>query len=251
MFGLIDLSLLLIAFHSATFTIPWLCWDQATNNFISQAGDMITTGVPNDMLWFLNPIVLVAFIPLFEEMVFPFLRARGFKLPQLTRIFVGFVILTVSMAYVSGLQALIYSRGPCYDHPRACSGSPNGSVPNNISAFAQVPVYVLQSIAEIFSQITVTEYAYSQAPAEMRSMMQAIGQSFGALAAALGVAIGPVSKDPWLVTLYACMAGVMALTSVIFWWFFLQREEKDGEASTSLVSGPASASAAETRELES
>lgn len=209
---------------------------------------MNTIGVPNDMLYFLNPIVLVIFIPCFEEVVFPFLRARGAKLPQLSRICVGFIILTLSMAYVAGLQALIYSRGPCYEHPRACPGSPNGALPNDISAFAQIPVYVLQSIAEIFSQITATEYAYSQAPVDMRSLMQAIAQSFGALAAVLGVAIAPVSRDPWLTTLYACMAAAMAVTCAMFWFFFMRRKEQDSETVASLVLGPALGPAAESRE---
>ncbi|KAG8167234.1 hypothetical protein KVR01_002923 [Diaporthe batatas] len=229
----------------ATFTIAWLCWDQAENNFISQAGQMNTIGVPNDMLYFLNPIVLVLFIPLFEELIFPFVRGRGVKLLPLTRIFIGFVILSLSMAYAAGLQAIIYSRGPCYDHPRTCSGSPDGKVPNDISAFAQVPLYVLQSIAEIFSQITATEYAYSQAPVDMRSIMQAISQSFGALAAALGVAIAPVSRDPWLVILYGSMAGAMAVTSLIFWFFFMRGKDDDGETNASLISRPASAGTAE------
>lgn len=198
---------------------------------------MNTIGVPNDMLYFLNPIVLVIFIPCFEEMVFPFLRAKGVKLLQLTRICVGFIILTLSMAYVAGLQALIYSRGPCYDHPRACPDSPNGALPNDVSAFVQMPVYVLQSIAEIFSQITATEYAYSQAPVDMRSMMQAIAQSFGALAAVLGVAIAPVSRDPWLVTLYGCMAAAMAVTCAMFWFLFMRRKEQNKETVAPLVSG--------------
>ncbi|KAI3392481.1 hypothetical protein diail_5645 [Diaporthe ilicicola] len=232
----------------STFTIAWLCWDQGENNLISQAGQMNTIGVPNDMIYFLNPVVLVIFIPCFEEIVFPFLRSRGAKLPQLSRIFVGFIILAISMAYVAGLQALIYSRGPCYERPRACPDSPNGTLPNNVSAFAQIPVYVLQSIAEIFSQITATEYAYSQAPVDMRSLMQAIAQSFGALAAVLGVAIAPVSRDPWLTTLYACMAAAMAVTCAIFWFLFMRREEQKTEIVASLDLGPTLGSAAESRE---
>lgn len=186
---------------------------------------MNTTGVPNDMLYFLNPIVLIIFIPVFEELVFPFLRARGAKLDPLTRIFIGFIILTGSMVYVAGLQAAIYSRGPCYDHPLACPDSENGTRPNDISAFAQVPVYILQSVAEIFSQIAATEYAFSQAPANMKSTMQAVAQSFGAVAAILGVAIAPVSRDPLLVILYACIAGAMAVTTVVFWFFFIHRTD--------------------------
>jgi proton-dependent oligopeptide transporter, POT family len=222
----------LIIEHSSTFTIAWLCWDQAGNNFISQAGQMKTDGIPNDMLYFLNPIVLVVLIPCFEKGVYPFLRARGAKLDPLMRIFIGFIILTLSMIYVAALQAIIYHRGPCYEYPRACPGSLNGTRPNDISAFAQVPVYILQSIAEIFSQIAVTEYAYSKAPASMKSMMQAIAQSFGAVAAILGIGIAPVSRDPLLVIVYACLAGAMAVMSTIFWFCFVKQRCENSDAAT-------------------
>ncbi|KAH7111224.1 oligopeptide transporter [Dactylonectria macrodidyma] len=222
----------------STFTIAWLCWGQAENNFISQAGSMNTTGIPNDMLYFLNPIVLVIFIPCFEKGVYPFLRARGAKLTPVTRIFIGYIILTVSMIYIAGLQAIIYSRGPCYSHPRACPASQNGALPNDISAFAQIPVYVLQSIAEIFSQIAATEYAYSKAPDSMKSVMQAIAQSFGSIASLLGVAIAPASRDPWLVIVYGSLAGAMAVTSVVFWYFFARKGDAETSSGTVIDSTP-------------
>ncbi|KAJ5425381.1 hypothetical protein N7465_000451 [Penicillium sp. CMV-2018d] len=216
----------------ATFTIPWLCWGQADNNFVSQAGEMKTSGIPNDMFYFLNPIVLVLLIPCFEKWIYPFLRARGARLTPLTRIFIGFIILTISMIYVAVLQAIIYTRGPCYKYPRVCPDSHNGSLPNDISAFAQVPVYALQSISEIFSQIAGTEYAYSQGPDDLKSVMQAMSQVFGTIASLIGVAIASVSQDPWLVNVYGSLAGAMAVSSVGFWFFFLRPREADMASST-------------------
>lgn len=156
----------------------------------------------------------------------------------LTRIFIGFIILTISMIYVAVLQAIIYSRGPCYNHPRSCPNSLNGALPNDISAFAQIPVYILQSIAEIFSQIAAIEYAYSKAPANLKSVMQAIAQSFGTVASLLGLAIAPVSRDPWLVIVYGCLAGAMAVASVIFWIFFVRQGDADVDSGTVIVSTP-------------
>jgi POT family proton-dependent oligopeptide transporter len=199
---------------------------------------MNTTGIPNDMLYFLNPIVLVILIPCFEKWIYPFLRGRGFKLEPLMRIFIGYIILTISMVYAAVLQAIIYNQGPCYSHPRACAGSPNGSLPNDISAFAQVPIYVLQSVAEIFSQIAGTEYAYSQAPDSMKSIMQAIAQVFGSIASLLGVAMAPASKDPWLVIVYGSLAGALVVTSAIFWFFFMRQANADVTASVVTDSSP-------------
>lgn len=41
-----------------------------------------------------------------------------------------------------------------------------------------------------------------------------------ALGAAIGIGLGPVSRNPWLVIMFACLAGTMAITAVVFWVVF-------------------------------
>ncbi|KAH7396495.1 POT family-domain-containing protein [Phaeosphaeria sp. MPI-PUGE-AT-0046c] len=220
----------------ATFTFAWLCWDQGGNNFISQAGQMHTSGIPNDMFYFLNPILVIVLLPIFEKWIYPFLRSRGAKLDPITRMLIGHVVLTASMVYAAVLQHIIYSKGPCYEYPRFCEEVSRSREPNAVSAFMQVPLYLLQSVAEIFSQIAAIEYAFGGAPENMKSIMQAIMSSFGSVGSLLGVAMAPASKDPWMVYVYSSLAGGMAVTAACFWLFFVRCRSVDmiSEASSNV-----------------
>lgn len=194
---------------------------------------MQTSGIPNDMFYFLNPILVILFLPIFEKWIYPFLRSRGAKLDPIRRMLIGHVVLTASMVYAAVIQHIIYTRGPCYKHPRFCAAASQGEVPNDISAFTQTPLYLLQSVAEIFSQIAAIEYAFGGAPENMKSIMQAIMSSFGSVGSLLGVAMAPASKDPWMLYVYSSLAGGMAVTAACFWVFFVRRSSEDVKMPTS------------------
>jgi proton-dependent oligopeptide transporter, POT family len=86
-------------------------------------------------------------------------------------------------------------------------------------------VYFLLSVAEILGFVTVYEYSYEQAPANMKSIVQAVGQLTACMASALGMAISPTARDPNLVTMYACLAGAAGLSALLFWLWFRKYEQ--------------------------
>ncbi|KAB8218150.1 hypothetical protein BDV33DRAFT_192954 [Aspergillus novoparasiticus] len=49
------------------FPIHWLCLNQTFNNLISQAGQMVDSGVPNDIIRSLNPIASINLTPVFTS----------------------------------------------------------------------------------------------------------------------------------------------------------------------------------------
>lgn len=57
----------------------------------------------------------------------------------------------------------------------------------NISVLAQVPGYLLMAIAEVLAIVTGLEFAYSQAPPSMRSMVVAVFYFTAALGNYLGM----------------------------------------------------------------
>ncbi|KAE8365509.1 hypothetical protein BDV27DRAFT_156798 [Aspergillus caelatus] len=144
--------------------INWLCLNQTFNNLISQAGQMVNSGVPNDTIKSLNPISSIILTPVVSRGLYPFLTRRRIGFGPMARIVMAFLFLTLAMAYTAILQKLVYSAGPCYDRPLACVESDHGQISNQISMFLQAPIYVLGAIAEIFCFTTGTEYAYNQAP---------------------------------------------------------------------------------------
>ncbi|EAW14928.1 oligopeptide transporter [Aspergillus clavatus NRRL 1] len=205
------------------FPIVWLCWGQTYNNLISQAGQMETYGIPNDVMPNVNPIACIIAGPIIQQWLFPFLNRRKIPFRPIARISVGFLLMGASLAWAAGLQAFIYRAGPCYDRPLDCPAArrADGSViPQHINVFLQVPCYALMAVGEIFCVTTGSEFCYSRAPKSMKSIVQALFVGAASISYALGIAISPAAKDPNMTIFYACLTGVQILITVGFWFKF-------------------------------
>lgn len=197
-----------------------LCMNQIVNNLVSQAGQMRLGGVPNDTIQALNSIACVLLGPVLQKGLYPTVRRLGINFGPIARITWAFILMSTSMAFAAGLQKLIYARGPCYQQPLGCAASDNGRIPNDISVWAQTPVYLLLSVAEILGFTTLSEYSYSEAPESMRSLVQALGQLSSGIGSSLGIAFSPLSKDPQILYLYTGLAVTMIMVAPVFWLTF-------------------------------
>jgi POT family proton-dependent oligopeptide transporter len=120
-------------------------------NTISQAASMETHGIPNDLLPNINTVTIIILMPLFTYFLYPLFRHFGIPFQPLARMAVGFFIEALGMGYTAGVQAWIYKSGPCYEHPRSCPASKDGSVPNHVTIAAQIPIYIFQGLSETFA----------------------------------------------------------------------------------------------------
>ncbi|KAF4339335.1 peptide transporter ptr2 [Fusarium beomiforme] len=188
------------------FPFYFICWNQMWNNLISQAGTMALHGTPNDLLQNLDPIALCFFIPFLDLVVYPLLRKYRIDFDPVTRIFMGFMFASISMAYACVLQHYIYK-----------------SPPNSIHVWIQAPSYILVALSEAFVIITGLELAFTQAPKKyvlspsqkptfvltqllsLRSVISALFWLTIAVAAAICIALGAVSQDPYLVWMYGAV----------------------------------------------
>jgi POT family proton-dependent oligopeptide transporter len=187
---------------------------------------MVGFGLPNDTIKSLNPISIVIFAPLVQRVLYPYLTRHRIGFQPIARITVGFGLLAVSMAITTGVQLAIYSAGPCYDQPLNCPAADGGRIPNQVSIFLQVPIYVVGGVAEIFCYVTGMEYAYNQAPKSMRSIVQAYWLAMAGFGSALSIALTPLAKDPHFVTMYGVLTGAMAGTTILFWVLFRRSNKK-------------------------
>ncbi|KAK3358787.1 peptide transporter PTR2-A [Lasiosphaeria hispida] len=213
----------------ACFVPFHLCMNQIANNLVSQAGQMQLGGVPNDMIQALNSIACILLGPLMQNMLYPSLRRIGIAFGPIARMTWAFVAMSTAMAYAAGVQKLIYSRGPCYDHPLACPDAAGGSVPNEINVWVQTPLYFLLAVAEILGFTTLSEYSYSEAPKNMRSLVQALGQLSSGVGSGLGMAVSPVSVDPQILWLYTGLAVAMVVVAPTFWWAFSRYDKANDQ----------------------
>ncbi|KAF8964520.1 peptide transporter PTR2A [Flammula alnicola] len=189
------------------FPIYWLTYNQLNNNLVSQAAEMSTHGLPNDVLSNLDPITLVILIPLFDILFYPALRRMGINFSALKKITAGFMTGAAAMVWAAVVQHYIYKTNPCGTHAASCE-APNVS-PLNV--WIQAGAYILIAISEIFASITGLEYAFIKAPKNMRSLVMAIFLFMSAISAALGEAFVSLSGDPLLVWNYGVMGSLLLL----------------------------------------
>lgn len=190
------------------YPVFWVCYGQFSSNFVTQAEQMQGHGMPNDFMQNFDPISILIFTPLLESVIYPLLRRAGIELRPIARITLGFWFAAICLAYAAIVQHLIYTSGPCYEYPRddkkcAFAKDANGLiVSNNVHIAVQTPAYLFIGLAEIFISVTGLEYAYTKAPASMKSFVQSIYLFTNAFGSAISEALVPVSKNPKFVWMY-------------------------------------------------
>ncbi|KAA8570995.1 hypothetical protein MFRU_028g00390 [Monilinia fructicola] len=204
----------------AIYPIVWLCYQQNQTNLISQAGQMITYGIPNDATASLNPIFVLLIVPLFECFVYPSMHKIKLTPRPTVRMTLGFILISISMALATGIQQVVYNAPPCYNHPLECSASENGSKPNEASILLQLPIHFISALGEVLWSVAGSEYAYNKAAPHMKSTLQAVTMLTVAMGSALGLAMSPVAHNPNLTILFASFTGAMTVTSMVFGLLF-------------------------------
>ncbi|KAH8696354.1 oligopeptide transporter [Talaromyces proteolyticus] len=194
----------------------WAACTQFATNFVSQASTMETHGIPNDILVFLDPVTAIILLPILDRIVFPYFERIGKPVDYVHRMTAGFMFCGAAMLYAAFVQWEIYAAPPCYNHPRArdCVG---GSVPNQVSIYVQAPAYMLIATSEILAAVAGIEYAYTKAPASMKSLVMAVYLTTTSVGALLAVAVSPLTVDPKLVWMYITLSMGPLMAGVTIW----------------------------------
>ena len=142
-----------------------LAYNQIDNNLVSQAATMELNGVPNDLLNNLNPLGIIIMIPILDNIVYPILRKFKIRFSPIKRMCSGFFFACAGMIWATVIQYYIYNKGECGYYMNTCDN------PAPINVWAQAGSYILIGLAEIMASITGLEYAYTKAPANMKSLV--------------------------------------------------------------------------------
>lgn len=211
------------------YPLYWLAYGQLTNNFTNQAGTMTLNGVPNDVVNNLDPFALILFIPLCDQFLYPGLRKMGWQFTAIKKITAGFWLAAAAMIWAAVVQYYIYKTSPCGSQANNCFNDDGTVNPAPINVWAQTGCYVLIAFSEIFASITSLEYAYSKAPRNMRSLVQAIALFTNAISAAIAEALNPLAGDPLLIWNYGVFAVLSFLGGVFFLWQFWGLDKEEDE----------------------
>ncbi|MBK1880974.1 POT family MFS transporter [Luteolibacter pohnpeiensis] len=135
----------------------WALFDQTGSSWVLQAQKMnLTVGgitLLESQIQAVNPILILAFIPLFTFLVYP-AASKVITLTPLRKISVGFFLLAASFGASTMIQSWI----------------DNGQRP---SILWQLLPYFLLTASEILVSIVSLEFCYTQAPKAMKSWIMA------------------------------------------------------------------------------
>ena len=147
-------AVLRIAGVFAGVTGFWALFDQHGSSWVLQAQQMdLRLGgweLRASQLSALNPAMVLAIIPLFQNGLYPWLERRGLRVTALGKMSAGMFTTTLSFVAMAVLQALIDG-----------GGRPH--------ALWQVVPYLFLTAGEVLVSVTGLEFAYTQAPRSMKS----------------------------------------------------------------------------------
>ncbi|KAJ1923155.1 hypothetical protein IWQ60_006057 [Tieghemiomyces parasiticus] len=214
----------------AFYPFFWAIYSNMADNFITQALTLERPDwFPPDQMNALINLVLVVIIPLFDIYIDPALRARGLRLGPIRRITLGFAIAVATFFYITVLQYVIYTTGPYYDFSEArlraahvpdtattAAADAHGLYQNHVSIWWQAIPCLLMGLADFFASATGLEFAYSQAPRQMKSVVVALYLFTSCLGSLLGLIVAYWSHDPNFIYVYGFQTVIMLLATLLF-----------------------------------
>ena len=151
----------------APIPLFWALFDQKASTWVLQAKKMdpdlgFTIFEPSQMQ-FINPLLVMILIPLTSGLIYPAFKRAGLELTPLRRMTIGMFVAALSWVAAGAVQVPI-----------------DGG--EKLSILWQLGPYVLLTTAEVLVSTTGLEFAYSQAPVEMKGTLM----SFWTLTVAVG-----------------------------------------------------------------
>lgn len=139
--------------------IFWALYDQNGSEWVIQAGkmDLHFMGIEwyQEQIQVINALLILILIPVFSFGVYPWLERMGIKVTALRKMGWGFIMVAITFALIAWIQTQI-DQGI------------------KLSIGWQLFAYVLLTVAEIFVSITGLEYAFSQAPTNIKSTIMGL-----------------------------------------------------------------------------
>lgn len=139
--------------------IFWALYDQNGSEWVIQAKRMDREFLGH--VWLpaqiqtINPILILAFIPLFSYIIYPGIERLGIKVTPFRKIGAGLLLTAISFIFIALIQEKI----------------DQGQTPNIVW---QLTAYTIITMAEILISITGLEFAYTQAPKSMKSTIMSL-----------------------------------------------------------------------------
>lgn len=183
----------------------WALFDQQGSAWVLQAARMdrhfIIDWDPSQARW-LNPALVLLFIPLFNRVVYPAFD-RFWPLTPLRKISLGLILTVPAFVLPAWLEA------------RLDAGE-------SVNIVWQLGGYIIMTAAEILVSITALEFSYTQAPRRMKSVVMGAFLMSVALGNLFTAAVNFLIQNPDGTSAldgpsyYLFFASTMAVTAILF-----------------------------------
>ena len=191
-------------------SVFWALFDQHASSWVRQAemmdlnlyapgSDSVLMSFYPSQISALNPLMVMALIPLNMFFLYPFITRRGWEMTPLRKMTIGMATASVAFVVVALIQARIEA----------------AEAANSVSVLWQFFPYLIMTQAEVMVSITGLEFAYTQAPTRMKSTIM----GFWLLSVSLGnklTAVVTRLPDMDLLTSFWVFAGLMAAAALLF-----------------------------------
>lgn len=160
--------------------VYWALYDQTGSSWVLQAEkmDLRWLGVTwlSSQVQAVNPILILAFIPLFNRVIFPAVN-RVYQLTPLRKMVIGFVLAASSFLICAHVETLLAG----------------GAKP---TVGWQIFAYVVITTSEVLVSITCLEFSYTQAPPKMKSFVMSLFLLSVSLGNVLTAVVNVVIQNP-------------------------------------------------------
>ena len=151
-------NLLQIVKIFAFMVIFYAVWDQQGSSWVIQAinmdGKFLGVSIPPDIMQVFNPLFILLLVPIFNKYVYPYVN-NIIKLTPLRKIGTGITLSGIAFISLGIFQQFL-----------------DAGIKINI--LWQVVTYFIMTCAEVLVIITAMEFAYSQAPKSMKSIIMSL-----------------------------------------------------------------------------
>ncbi len=196
----------------------WALFFQYGSSWTLQADkmrrDVLGFEIPAGSVGTLDAALVLLLIPLFAIVVFPALERRGVRVSALRKMTAGMFVMVLSFVAAAAVQAALEA----------------GLAPH---VAWQVPQYVFLAVGEVLVSVTALEFAYSQAPPHLKSVIMAMWYLTIWAGSLLTAAVAWLNRFQG-VAFFGFFAALMLVAAAVFaavaWWYPEREAAAAGEA---------------------
>ncbi|HET6921779.1 MAG TPA: MFS transporter [Anaeromyxobacteraceae bacterium] len=151
----------------------------------------------------LDALLVLTLVPLFATLLYPGLERRGVRVTALRKMSSGMFVTVFSFVAAALVERELLAG-------------------NRLHVAWQIPQYLFLAVGEVLVSVTALEFAYSQAPRRMKSLVMGLWFVTIASGSLLTAAVAWLNRFQG-VAYYAFFAGLMLAAAVAFalvaWWY--------------------------------